>query len=477
MPLLRPFKSFLVLFARQMRGRVQKEVAAASGLTQDHLGDIERGETRDPSTDDVITALQCLELEPAEAVLLSSFLDALDQLDPLEAFGEAAAREEAAAAAAQQVRLRWGGAAQTGYPASFEVELDRQEARDAWQSLQPVETLEDMALVVGKGRDFQTWAMVELLCDESIRAASKDVRRAQDLALVAVLVAADLRVTDDWRLFLLGYAAAHLANAYRVICDFEEADWILETAKLLWNAGRDPEKLLDPGRLLDLEGSLRRAQRRFRQALAVLERAALVTRRPVQVALKQATTLEARGEYEQAIEILLAVTPLVEEHPKRRLLTIHRFNLATCLVHVGRHGEAAVLLPSIRQLVTELQDKEDSVRCRWLEGRIAAGLGNPEEALRALAEAHQEFLERDLHYDAALCIVESLALRLRLGHLAEVPRLAFELKPLLAEKSLQGRPLKALLILDRAVERREATAELTGRLLAVLFRARPASRL
>lgn len=472
MALLRSFKSFLVLFARQMRGRSQKEVAAAAGLTQDHLGDIERGETLDPSNQDVMAALKTLEPQPAEAVLLLAFLDALDQLDPLEDAGEAAAREEAAAAAAQQVRLRWSGAAPAGYPAPFEVDLDRREARDAWHRLQPIGTLEDMALVVSKGRDYQTWAMVELLCDESIRAASKDVRRAQDLALLAVLVAADLRVTEDWRLCLLGYAAAHLANVYRVIGGFEEADWLMETAKRLWDAGQDPERLLDPGRLLDLEGSLLRAQRKFRQALAVLEKAAPVTRRPVQVALKWASVLEAKGEYDQAIEVLLPVTPLVEEHPERRLLTIHRFNLATCLVLAGRHREAALLLPSIRRLIAELQDKEDSVRCRWLEGRVAAGLGYLEEALGALDEARQEFLQRDMYYDVALCLVETLALRLSLGHQAEVQNLASELKPLFEQESLKGRPQKALLVLHHAVTRQEATAEFAGRLLTILFRIR-----
>ncbi len=477
MALSRPFKSLLVLFSRHLRGRSQKELSSATGLTPDHLGDIERGETSEPSAEDVIAALKALELEPAEASLLSSFLDALDQLDHLEDHGEAVAREEAAAEAAQRVRLRWGGVVQTRYPAHYEVELDRQEARDAWQRLQPAETLEDMALVVSKGRDFQTWAMVELLCDESIRAASKDVRRAQILALIAVSAAADLRVTEDWRLCLLGYAAAHLANAYRVINDLEQADWILEIAKGLWEAGRDPEKLLDPGRLLDLEGSLRRAQGRFRQALVVLEKAASLTRRPVQVALKWASVLEAKGEYGQAIEVLLPVTPIVEAHSERRLLTIHRFNLATCLVHAGRHREAALLLPSIGRLIAELQDREDGIRLRWLEGRVAAGLGYLEEANMALTEARQQFSERGMHYDVALCLVESLALQLGHGHRAQAECLVDELPPLFSDKSLQGRPQKALLFLHRAVTRQEATGEFAGRLLRILFRVRRTPRL
>jgi hypothetical protein len=82
------------------------------------------------------------------------------------------------------------------------------------------------------------------------RAASKDAGRTRDLALLAVLLARNLRVTVDWRRFLIGYAVAHLANAYRVEGDLDEADSTLDVAKRFCAAGRDSHQLLDPGRLL-----------------------------------------------------------------------------------------------------------------------------------------------------------------------------------------------------------------------------------
>ncbi len=472
MALNRPFKSLLVALSRQVKGKSQKEVAAASGLTVNHLGDIERGTTKDPANSDIVLALDGVECNPAEAIILSACLEALDQLDPLEDPGEATAREQAAAAAAERVRRRLRGEAPSSYPAPYEVALDREAARESWQTLRTVEPLEDMVLVVRRAREYQTWAVVEWLCDASIRAASKDAGRAMDLALLAVLLAGDLQVMADWRRCLLGYAAAHLANAYRVAGDLVVADWTLNAAKRLWAAGRDPDQLLDPGRLFDLEASLRRDQRRFADSLALLEQAAPMTRRPEHVALKRAFTLEVMGEYEQAIDALLKVAPRVENHPEPRLKTIQRFNLAVSLTHVGRHREAARLLPSIRQLAEDLQDNLDCVRARWLEGRVAAGLGHTEEALEALKEARHDFAARDMHYDVVLSLVETAALRLDLGDYIEVQRLAGELAPIFAQNGVHAEALKALRIFEEAVARQEATAGLARRLLSYLFRAR-----
>jgi tetratricopeptide (TPR) repeat protein len=475
MALNRPFKSLLVALSRQVKGKSQKEVAAASDLTVSHLGDIERGTTKNPANSDIILALDGMECKPAETIILSACLEALDQLDPLEDPGEAAAREEVAAAAAERVRRRLRtpeGLAPSSYPAPYEVALDQEAARESWQTLKAVESLEDLVLVVRVAREYQTWAMVQWLCDESIHAASKDAGRAMDLALLAVLLAGDLRVMADWRRFLIGYAAAHLANAYRVAGDHGEAEWALEAAKRLWAAGRDPDQLLDPGRLFDLEASLRRDQRRFADSLSLLEQAAPITRRPEHVSLQIAFTLEVMGEYEQAIDALLEVAPRVENHPEPRLKTIQRFNLAVSLTHVGRHREAARLLPSIRQLAEDLQDDLDCVRARWLEGRVAAGLGHTEEALEALEEARHDFATRDMHYDVVLSLVETSALRLELGDYVEVQRLAGELAPIFAQNGVHAEAQKALRIFEEAVTRQKATAGLARRLLSYLFRAR-----
>jgi tetratricopeptide (TPR) repeat protein len=473
--LSRPLKSLLLTVLRLIKGRGQKEVARMSGLKVDHLSSLERGTTRNPSCEDMTLVLDSMECTPAEIVIVAAGLRALSELDFYEDLGEAAAREEAAAAAAERVRRRLRtphvpGPEAGEYPAPYEVALNRAEARDSWHRLQKLETLAELALVVGSAREHQAWAVVERLCKESARAASKDAGRARNLALAAVLIALSPRTPESWRRCLLAFAAAHLANAFRVPGDLDMADRLLALARRLWAAGQDPDRILDPGRIFDLEASLRRDQRRFDESLALLEQAEAVTRRPEHVALKTAFTLEVMGEYSRSLQILLDLAPRVENHPESRLKTIQRFNLAVVLSHVGRHEEAERLLPSVRRLTKD--DELDSIRFRWLEGRVAAGLGRTEKALAALEDARQRFAEHGMHYDVCLSLLETAALRLELGEHAEVQRLAGELAPVFAKKGVHEEALKALRLFEAAVARQAATADLARRLLAYFFRAR-----
>jgi transcriptional regulator with XRE-family HTH domain len=475
MVLPRPLKSLLLTLLRLIKGKGQKEVARKSGLKVDHLSSMERGTTRNPSCEDMALALDAMECTPAEIVIVSASLRALSELDFYEDLGEAAAREEAAAAAAQRVRRRlrtpYVPEPEAGeYPAPYEVALNRAEAGDSWQRLRKIETLEELALVVGAAREHQAWAVVERLCDESERAASKDAGRARDLALAAVLIALGPRAPESWRRCLLAYAAAHLANAFRVPGDHDTADRLLALARRPGAPRQDPDRILDPGRLFDLEASLRRDQRRFDESLALLEQAEAVTRRPEHVALKTAFTLEVMGEYGRVLQILLDLGPRVENHPETRLKTIQRFNLAVALSHVGRHQDAERLLPSVRRLTAD--DELNAIRFRWLEGRVAAGLGQTEKALAALEDARHRFAKRGMHYDVCLSLLETAALRLELGEHAEVQQLAGDLAPIFAEKGVHEEALKALRLFETAVARQVATADLARGLLAYFLRAR-----
>lgn len=478
MDLLLPLKSLLLAIFRLLQGKPGvKELAAATEIPAKRIGGIERGTVKNALAEELELLLISMSCSEAEVVIVSACLEGLVALDPQADPAEAAAQERFVASVGRDLRLRMRtcGAveprAPREYPAFHEVEPDRAEAREAWtERLREVKTLREMALVVRVGREHHRWALVELLCDESERAASKDAGRARDLAFTAVRIARHLRVRDGWRRRLLGFAAAHLANALRVAGHLIRAERTLAAARRLWAAGEDPDLLLDPGRLFDLEGSLRRDQRRFGEALSLLELAAVVTRRPEHVALKTAFTLEAMGEYHRVLEILTEVAPRIASHPEARLRTVHRFNLAVVLSHLGRHREAALLLPALRRLVAG--DELDRIRFRWLEGRLAAGLGRTATALKALAEARRSFARLGLCYDVALSLLETAALHLERGELAEVQALAGELVSIFKKKGVHEEARKALGLFQRAADRQAATAELARRLLAWLFRAR-----
>ncbi len=476
MRLLLPLRSFLLLFLRLLKRKTVRKLSRLSTLSVKQIGSIERGQVKKVADEDLQRLFDALGCTEAEVVLVHSCLEALDGLDPAADPALTAAQERYLAAARRRLRSRMAAPGNppenpvSEYPCPYEVELDRTEAAGAWERLSEAMTLSGMIRAVRSSHESRLWAFAERLCDESERAASQDPRRALDLSIVAVGVALHLKVWEPWRVRLLGFAVAHRANALRVANRLAAADRTFALARRLWAAGLDPDRLLDPGRLFDLEASLRRAQRRFAEALDLLEKATPLTRRPVHVALKMAFTLDTMGEYRRAIQVLKEVGPLVEAHPERRLKSIQRFNLAGALAHVGLHQQAARLLPVLRRLVEN--DRQDRIRFRWLEGRIAAGLGRTDDALKALADARAGFAEHGLGYDVALSLVETAAILLERGEYPEVQRLAAELADVFRKNGIHEEAKKALRLFEEAVARQAATAELARLLLAWLFRAR-----
>jgi tetratricopeptide (TPR) repeat protein len=320
--------------------------------------------------------------------------------------------------------------------------------------------------------EVRTWAVVEHACEESARQASRDLGRAAAWARFAEEVAARLTGPEGWLRRVRGYAAAHSANVLRVKGELEAAEAALAEAKRLCHSGEDPAGLLDPGRLLDLEGSLRRDQRRFDEALQILTSARKVSRCPGHTLINQGFTLEVMGDYERAVEVLLEAEGVVEAQGDLRLSYMRRFNLAVNLTHLGRYLEAAELLGPVQELVRARGDENEIPPTIWLEGRIAAGLGRPEEARSLLAEARRSFATRGMTCDAALALLEEAALLLDEGRSAEVKALAPELARFLEDKGVHREALAALRLFREAAEREAASAGLARRVLGFLFRAR-----
>ncbi|HEX3527275.1 MAG TPA: hypothetical protein VH988_09420 [Thermoanaerobaculia bacterium] len=308
------------------------------------------------------------------------------------------------------------------------------------------------------------------LCEESERAASRDLAAATVLARLARETADRLAGSEGMR--LQGYSMAHEANVTRVSGELVVAHAALEEAKHQWNAGTDHDGMLDPGRILDLEASLRRDQRRFDEALRLLDEAEAVGRSPERVMIKKGFTLEVMGEYERAVEILREAEPKVLRLGDSRLLYMLRFNLGVNETHLKRYAEAAVLIRQVRELVTERGDEIEISRTTWLEGRIAAGLGKAEEARKLLEQARREFGAHGMIYDVALALLEEMVLLLAEGRPSEVRALAGELVFVFESKGVHREALAALSLFQEAAEREEATADLAREVLRFLFRAR-----
>jgi tetratricopeptide (TPR) repeat protein len=357
------------------------------------------------------------------------------------------------------------------YPQPGDLEPARWHASMLFQVLQGLPE-EDQLAVVRVVREYQSWALVECLCEESEVQASRELGRAAFLARLAREVARRVRGPKGWVRRVRAFSAAHVANILRVKGSLKASAALFQKAGQLWTAGSDPDGVLDPGRLLDLEASLCRAQRRFEEALALLEEARGVSRSPGRILIKKGLTLEVMGKYENAIETLLAAEALHDVQADPRLRNILQCNLALDFCHVRRFGEAAKLTEDVREIAAEVGDAITILRITWIDGRIAAGQGRTGEALSLLAQARRDFTDRNMAYDVALALLEEAVLLLDQDRTAEVKTLARGLPAIFEAEEVHREALAALRLFHEAADREAATAELARHVLHYLFRAR-----
>lgn len=478
------FRALLIQTLALWQGISKKQIASRLSISQQTLSRLLR---KDPFEEGEYEALlQAVRGRPAEVAVATSCLESLEFLNgDSELTREERERIEMGVLRSQRMLRKTlteavlrsrEQPALDGYPEKTSSrEAARWHARALWLEIRDM-PMDQRTAAVKQGR-YRSWALVELLCEESVVEASRDLERAAGLARLAVQVAESLQGPEAWRSRVLGYARAHVANVLRVRGRLKDADLVLAEACRLWNAGSDLLGVLDPGRLLNLKGALRRDQRRFEEALACLDGAVLVGRSPELALIQKGFTLEVMEEYGRAAEALLEAAALVEEKRDTRLRNILRMNLAVNLTHAGRFEEAAKMVRLVREVAVEMGDTLGVLRTTWAQGRIEAGLGRIEHALALLEQARREFENRDMAYDVALALLEMSALLLEQGRTAEVRVLATGLVRVFASEEVHQEAQAALTLFLEAVEQETATADLARRLLRFLFKAQYDSRL
>jgi tetratricopeptide (TPR) repeat protein len=366
-------------------------------------------------------------------------------------------------------------AAQPGEPpAPPPAAADRELAAELWERLQG-RTHSAQAALVEETPKYQTWALAERLCHESVAAAADDPKEAVRLAALALTLVERLSGEPAWLSRLAGYVWAHAGNARRVDSDLPGAEEAFRRAWTLWKEGAAAESgLLDGSRLLDLEASLLRDQHKRAAALERLDQALAI--HPTgdergRILLNKGTVLEQMGRYEEAVAALHEAAPWIDREREPRWYFGVRFNLGVCLCHTGRHEEAAALLPELRAFTGRRAHGIDPWRLRWLEGRIAGGLGRTAEGIEALLEARAAFAAKEIRYDEALVSLELAGLYLEQGRTAEVKALVGAMEPVFRAQGVPTEVHKALVLFRRAVELETVTLELVRRVVAYLYRA------
>jgi tetratricopeptide (TPR) repeat protein len=355
------------------------------------------------------------------------------------------------------------------------------EGREAPGQLARLEQLpltEQLALVE-RDESLRSWALAALLVRESQKAVFDQPMRAVERAEVAVRIAEQLsgEVYDSvWVHDLCARAWAHLGNSRRVLGELLGADQALRTAfALLERGGTGAPEVR--GELLILQAVLLRSQRRLPEALSSADDAMalfLEANDPVsmhRVRLVRAKIREELGDLAGTIADLEGLIEEIGAEDEAVLRAYAHHNLLTALVTVGRFDEAASRLSEVRSAFV-LTGPVDRIRLRWLEARIAAGLGRQDEAESILREVQSEFFERRMGYDAALVALELATLFVEQGRTPEIKQLAIEVLPLFESREVHREAMAALILFQRAAEQEVLTVEMVRQVTAFLAQER-----
>jgi tetratricopeptide (TPR) repeat protein len=332
---------------------------------------------------------------------------------------------------------------------------------------------------VREGVRFRNWGLFELLVERARKDIFEDPRGAEASLEAAVEIADHL----DPRRYGPGSveaaqarAWAWLGNARRVLFDFRSAEEAFVLAEsYLERSWLDP---LDQALVLELTALLRRAQRRFDEALALLDQAIDLYREVNEphfegrARIAKGLALQYAGEIDPAAACLREGLSLIDPAEEPRLLFAAHCNLLLCLVDGGRYAEARDLIEHVRPLCEEAGTRPDLLRLRWIEGRVASGLDRLAEAEAAFGEVRAAFLAGDAAYDAALVSLDLATVYAREKRPAEVKRLAAELLPIFRSREIHREAIAALLCFQRAAEMERVTLSLIETVSSYLERSR-----
>ncbi|MFL6237235.1 MAG: helix-turn-helix domain-containing protein [Thermoanaerobaculia bacterium] len=469
-------RALALLYLRSMRDCSQRELADRLGLADEKMiSRYERGAK--PLSRKTLDQSAAVLGVPPEAVDALLFIGAWIDPDDWEEPGSWMALDPAARRAIDRTSLTLAWALLDSFRSELggairdeKAERARRKAQELWARLRSA-TRKERRDAVAALPELQDWALAELVCHESEKAAAHKVEIALDLADLSLFIAGHVSGAETWRSRVEGYCWAYVANARRVGNDFAGADTAFARAWKLWEAGATAYiKVLAEWRLLDLEASLRRAQHRFPEALELLDKAmesngnnpAMAAR----ILLKKEHVLEQMGNPERALATLAEASPFVEILKDTRLRFAHLFKTINNLYHLGRYREAVELLPQVRDLAVQQSNELDLLRVVWLDARVAAADDRREQAMLGLEQVRQDFTTRGLPYDAALASLELALLYLEEGRTGEVRNLARTMGWIFQAQGIAREALAALTLFLDAAQRETATVELTRRVAA-----------
>ena len=134
--------------------------------------------------------------------------------------------------------------------------------------------------------------------------------------------------------------------------------------------------------------------------------------------------------------------------------------------------EAQRMLIKARPLYQQFPHPWSQNPRKWVEGKIARGLGQRAQAEKLFLAARDGFLLASAAYDTALVSLDLASLYAEQGRMADLKQVAGEMLPIFSSRQIHREALAALAYWRQAVEAERAGLELVAGVASFLKRAR-----
>jgi tetratricopeptide (TPR) repeat protein len=322
------------------------------------------------------------------------------------------------------------------------------------------------------------WDWCEEFLAESRAQVHEDPQSAILLASFAVTLAEskleDGRFRPGQVADLRARARAELGNARRVSDDLRNAEG--EMTRALTHAEQGTGDPLILARIMGLCAALYRDQRRFAEAGQLLDAVQGIYRDHGEphlagrALISKGLLLGVDNDPWGAIRRIEEGIELLDPRREPALLFTAVHSLIWFLVEAGQLDAAERLIGTSAALYTRFAGAVDLLKRRWMEGRIAAAVGQLEGARIAFGEARQGFARHGKPGDVALVSLDLATVYLRLGQPAEVGRLAEEMLVTFRALGIRREAIASLLLLKEAVQAERATLTLCAEIASQLRR-------
>jgi tetratricopeptide (TPR) repeat protein len=315
-----------------------------------------------------------------------------------------------------------------------------------------------------------------LLLEESDGWLFKDPREAFHFSELAHVVMQQSPF-DQEMLGVLTLSVASMANASRAVGDRRGAEGHFRHARYLVREHSVTDAAI-LARIDDLEGSLRKDQRRLPQAEELLTRAVMLYQladsrvNMARALVNLGATYNLQGKLDQAVEVTRAALQELSPEREPRLYMNGRYNLALFLVESGEPEQAAEVLDADADLYKRYPEPWVQLRLTGLRGKIAQAQGDFAAAETAFLQMRDGFLQEGVGYDAAIVSMDLALLYLRQGRTAELKALAREMLPIFRSQDVHREAVAALALFQEAVREEQITAAFVREIAAYLDAAR-----